>query len=81
MILGCNTIVWIKFWQKFSGCLGSGCCALGTAMASAANQGLFATILDLNMKFDLGDVGVKQVVLSLGGLGGLEPPSSTSGKF
>ena len=49
-------------------------------MASTANQGLFAAIVAINMKFGLGDIGVAPVLLFLGGSGGPEPPSSVSGK-
>ena len=51
-----------------------------TATTSATNQGLFAAMVVRKLKFGLGDGGLVQVVLFLGGSGGPEPPSSTSGK-
>ncbi|CAF4328053.1 unnamed protein product, partial [Adineta steineri] len=44
-----------NFGKSFLGCFGSGCCALGTAMAFAANQGLFAAMVAMNLKVGLGD--------------------------
>ena len=45
-----------------------------------ANQGLFEAMVSRKIKFGLGCGGLVQVGLFSGGLGGLEPPSSSSGK-
>ena len=69
-----------NFGKRFLGCFGSECCAPGTATASATNHILFVAMVAINLKFDLGDVGVAPIVLFLGGSGGPEPPSSASGR-
>jgi hypothetical protein len=66
--------------KAFLGCLGNGYCIMGTAMASTANQGLFAAMVAINIKFGLGDGGLVQLGLVLRGSGGPEPPASASGK-
>ncbi|CAF4379680.1 unnamed protein product, partial [Adineta steineri] len=59
-----------NFGKSFSGCFGSGCCALGTATTSMINHGLFAAMVAINLKVGLGDVGVAPAVLFSGGSGG-----------
>ena len=77
---GVTLLSWSNFGKSFSRCFGNGCCELDTAMASTTNQGLFAAMMDRKLKFGLGNKGLVQGGLVLGGLGGLESPASTLGK-
>ena len=77
---GVTSLSGSNFGKIFSRCFGNGCCAPSPAMASGDNQGLFSSMLVRKLNFGLGDGGLVQVGLVLGGLGGLEPPASASGK-
>ena len=76
-----NCLLWSWGETSLSGSnFGKRCCISGTAMTFVANQGLLASMVARKLKFGLGDAGLVQVGLFLGGLGGLEPPTYASGK-
>ena len=89
LIESINCLIWSSgetslsrsnFGRSFLGCLGKGYWAPGTSMASTTRQGQLAAILDLKLKFCLGDGIVVSGRFVLGGLGGPEPPAWGSGK-